>query len=232
MALTPVLRITNTSGTTLIDRTYSNTSLREKRAVTTDTLGDECSYVDVVLDDCDDPEVAFRCETHGAAMLFMLASGTTRTVRMISNGPIGTTITVYHFDTPLPNASPSGAVLRVLAGDLIFDADNEYMDVVDFQEEIGASSAFSASYESGRLYAVAPGRAGYDTYAEPLGGTGSGGAPDVAVVQGAVGWKTPVGGIEQSNVIIFFTIFPGHSAPVVTPFSSSVEITVLDVTDL
>jgi hypothetical protein len=221
------------SGSTLIDRTYGNLALRSKTLVTTNTVGDDGSYVDLTLTNCTAPEVAYRCATHGVALLFMTASGSSRTVRLVSSGGVGTEITVFHFDVPLPNPTPSGAVGRVRdsVGNLIFDIDYEYMDVVDFIAGVSIGSGASATYESGRSYAVAPARLGYDIYSQPIGGTGTG-DPDIMVLIGAVGWRAIPNGIAQSDVLISGTIYPAHMAPIVTPFSAVVETTVIDVTHL
>ncbi|MCP3732002.1 hypothetical protein M9978_16375 [Sphingomonas sp. MG17] len=228
--LAPVVRVFNTSGTVLLDHTYKNLALRSKAVVATDTVSDGGSFRTLTISDCDQPMVAIACTSHFATVTKEVVSGSDLTITIACNGPVGTSVTLYYFDVPLPNPTPSGIVFRMRtdAGELTFDADYEYMDVVDFL--LDGESADGGEYAEDRDYAVVVCRPGITVHDMPLTGTGSGGQPDVAVVIGTYGFRSIAGGVEMQEFLTSGYIYYAPNVPIISPFNAPGDAMILDVT--
>ena len=149
------IQIFGSHGLFQIDGTYRNLALRSKLTVnTTSSLGASLGSVTDVLNlptGTTTPVIAVRGGTN-AATVYWLNVGTGQ-YQVMTNAPVGTSLTIYLFAESAPSTSGSGLRVFDASGAVVFDSMQKYMRVAG----IVVSSALgqSIALPSGRAYALA-----------------------------------------------------------------------------
>lgn len=164
-----------------IDEFYQNLFMRHKGSTATDandnpTYNTTRKWGVTISNMRNAPIVAIRCAVPCRSWAISTGAGSYE-LRFVVNGPIGTAIEYYVFDT-LHNEEASNYGLKVwnASGTLIFDAARKPMRVIDYLLTINAGTS---TYPEGRVYAVAiSGGSGQQSF------SGGGGAGYVLLVGG------------------------------------------------
>lgn len=235
------IRVLNDAGTIQIDDTYRNMALRTKTVTATTsyvpgTQSSFASYVDVSFTDCDKPMFAVRCTARAASIAYVTTSGSTQTARVVveGNDSVGTSVAVYHFDTPLPLTTPHwGVRVKDAAGLVTFDSEYEYLRVAGFLQnlEAGPGIVTDHTYVSGRDYAVIPSRIALDIHYEPIGGIG-GPAPDYFIFTTTLGGKAISGGIQRQDITLTADFYAASQYIYYGYTDSLGDLLVIDVTGM
>lgn len=156
-------RIRNDANTLQIDETFRSMAYRFKATITTPSQNPSTdSGSDVTYDfSAVSPIVAVSC-AYPVVSRLTYVSGSTWRMTMHTNGPIGTSITLFVFDTPSAPSHQWGMKVMDAAGNVTFHDNHRYIRIAHFRDfpaitgvNYMPTSHGSDTLASGRTYAVA-----------------------------------------------------------------------------
>lgn len=151
------LQVVNANGFIQIDETYRNLHFKQKgtsntTAVASGSAGNSTVTVSITAVDSI-MLIALRCGVLVSITNYQIA-GTTVNVTLVANGPVGTAIDWYVYDTaPAAQRGKTGLHLFNRQGQLVFDSSRVPMRVVDTYQ-VNGSTGDTKTYATGRRYAA------------------------------------------------------------------------------